>query len=52
MAQEQKARKTVEIEREEIIEKACAWFRTLDDKEPPYKTTEEFIEGFLIAMKQ
>ena len=29
-----------------FIEKACEWFRTLDDKEPPYKTTEEFIEDF------
>ena len=34
-----------------FIEKACAWFRTLDDKEPPYKTTEEFIEGFRNYMK-
>ena len=34
-----------------FIEKACEWFRTLDDKEPPYKTTEEFIEGFKKAMK-
>lgn len=34
-----------------FIEKACAWFRTLDDKEPPYTTTEEFIEGFKKAMK-
>ena len=33
-----------------FIEKACEWFRTLDDKEPPYKTTEEFIEGFKKAM--
>ena len=29
-----------------FIEKACDWFRTLDDKEPPYKTTEEFIKDF------
>ena len=34
-----------------FIEKACAWFRTLDDKEPPYTNTEEFIEGFKKAMK-
>ena len=34
-----------------FIEKACAYFRTLDDKEPPYETTEEFIEGFKKAMK-
>ena len=34
-----------------FIAKACAWFRTLDNKEPPYKTTEEFIEGFKYAMK-
>ena len=35
-----------------FIEKACAWFKTLDDKEPPYETTEEFIEGFIKAMEQ
>lgn len=34
-----------------FIEKACAWFRTLDDKEPPYETTEEFIDAFIKAMK-
>lgn len=34
-----------------FIEKACTWFRTLDDKEPPYTTTEEFINGFKKAMK-
>jgi len=34
-----------------FIKKACAWFRTLDDKEPPYTNTEEFIEGFKKAMK-
>lgn len=34
-----------------FVEKACAWFRTLDDKEPPYTTTEEFIEEFKKAMK-
>ena len=34
-----------------FIERACAWFRTLDDKEPPYTNTEEFIEGFKKAMK-
>lgn len=34
-----------------FIEKACDWFRTLDDKEPPYTTTEEFIKGFKKAMK-
>ena len=38
------------IHTDAFIEKACAWFRTLDDKEPPYKTTEEFIEGFKKAM--
>ena len=39
------------IRADAFIEKACAWFRTLDDKEPPYETTEEFIEGFKKAMK-
>lgn len=34
-----------------FIEKACSWFRTLDDKEPPFETTEEFIKGFKKAMK-
>lgn len=34
-----------------FIEKACSWFRTLDDKEPPYTTTEKFIEEFKKAMK-
>ena len=44
---------TVEYTRTDaFIEKACSWFRTLDDKEPPYKTTEEFIEGFIKAMEQ
>ena len=33
-----------------FITKACEWFRTLDDKEPPYDTTEEFIEAFKNAM--
>ena len=33
-----------------FIKKACEWFRTLDDKEPPYKTTEEFIEDFIKYM--
>ena len=33
-----------------FIAKACEWFRTLDDKEPPYDTTEEFIEAFKNAM--
>ena len=43
---------TVEYARTDaFIEKACAWFRTLDDKEPPYTNTEEFIEGFKKAMK-
>ncbi len=35
-----------------FIEKACEWFRTLDDEEPPYRTTEEFIEGFIKAMSK
>ena len=39
------------IRKDAFIEKACDWFRTLDDKEPPYTTTEEFIEGFKKAMK-
>ena len=38
------------IRKDAFIENVCAWFRTLDDKEPPYKTTEEFIEGFKKAM--
>ena len=43
--------KDIEYTRTEaFIEKACEWFRTLDDKEPPYKTTEEFIEEFKKAM--
>ena len=33
-----------------FIAKACEWFRTLDDKEPPYDTTEEFIEAFKNTM--
>lgn len=39
------------IRKDAFIENACAWFRTLDDKEPPYKTTEEFIEGFKKAIR-
>lgn len=39
------------IRTDAFIEKACSWFRTLDDKEPPYTTTEEFIKGFKKAMK-
>jgi hypothetical protein len=36
-----------------FVEKACKWFRKIDydDNEPPYETTEEFIEGFKKAMK-
>ena len=45
------AREVAEKLTDALIEKACDWFRTLDDKEPPYKTTEEFIEGFKKAMK-
>ncbi len=42
---------TVYVREDAFIEKACDWFRTLDDKEPPYTTTEEFIEEFRKAMK-
>ena len=40
------------VRKDAFIEKACTYFRTLDDKEPPYETTEEFIKGFIKAMEQ
>ena len=42
---------TMYVREDAFIEKACAWFRTLDDKEPPYTTTEEFIKEFKKAIK-
>lgn len=41
------------IRTDAFIEKACDWFRRIDyDDMPPFETTEEFIEGFIKAMRQ